>query len=139
MNKKHLCTLLLTLISMPFAAAKELSIEKEWQRSSFALRDPKNSVINTPVEWQKLWEGLEQKAPAVDFNKFTALACVTSAGSGGVIMDILSIREEEDHIVVKYTVLSPGDDRMASAVMNSPYHIVLIKKSSKKVTFENKE
>ena len=51
-------------------------------------------------------------------------------------MHILSIREEADHLVVKYKVTSPGAGEGGAAVMNSPYHIVLIKKSSKKVTFE---
>ena len=118
------------------AGAKEVKIEREWRGNCIAIVAPKDLVIKDRENWGKLWKEMGQNAPAVDFDKFTALACFMGRrNTGGYSIKISSVVELANGLQANIEKRHPGRGPVTMAI-TGPYHIVLIAKSSKSVEFK---
>ena len=101
-----------------------------------------NLVIKDLAEWNKLLVKLNldikpwQNAIStdIDFEKYQVIAVIDEIRNyGGYSIDITTITQTENQILVKVAQLNSGG--IATAI-TQPYHIVKIPKSNKKVVFE---
>jgi hypothetical protein len=70
----------------------------------------------------------------IDFTKYQIIAVVDQKYmNGGHSIDITSIMEDRNRIVVKVEKLKPGN---IASVITQPYHIVKMAKSNKEVVFK---
>lgn len=98
------------------------------------------SVFKTTAEWNAFLTSYQTTAPDVlaqaniDFNQVDVIAVVDqSYGSGGHSIDIISVTENPQNIVVVVDKLLTGD---VTTVVTQPYHIVKMSKTLKPVIFQ---
>lgn len=101
-----------------------------------------NLVITTSAEWTTLLAQLDSQNNVsagftetnINFNQFMVLAVFDETyGNGGHSIDIISVDEQPQNIVVDVDKLLTGD---VTTVVTQPYHIVKIQKSTKPVIFQ---
>ena len=141
MKKTLLIILLFSISSLSIqlhAGDKKVEIIKEW-RSTFSLNEAKNMVIKNDKDWEKLKAKLNirHKDPEIDFKKNMLIAVfMGQRNSGGYSIRITEINEDKKSLTVKMLRSSPRPNGATLAVITSPYHMVLVKKSDKEVIFK---
>jgi hypothetical protein len=103
-----------------------------------------NLVINDAAAWQDLLDQmtLVNDLPTgfgdtnIDFTQWTVIASFDQIQSyGGFSIDVMSVTEEDEQIVVDIEK-SGGGQGAAATVITQPFHIVKIPKTTLPVTFE---
>lgn len=98
-----------------------------------------NIVINQAIDWELLKVSMHDRVnffteTDIDFDEFVILAVFDQVyPNGGHSIDITSVVEHQNNIIVTVDQLLPGG---AQAVIQQPYHIVKIPMTSKPVLFE---
>ena len=96
-------------------------------------------VVRTAEEWQRLWNehALTRPLPGVDFDASTVVGVfLSSRPRAGFEIEILTIREEEDLLVVKYQERRPPPGAVAAQIITSPFHLVRIARHDGETAFE---
>lgn len=112
------------------------TIEKESQSNNI---EAKNYSIKNNKEWTDLWTKISyaRLVPIIDFTKDMVIAVFQGEYStGGYDIEIQKIIENEKNIEVFVKEISPGINCMVPQSFTSPFHIVKIQKSDKKVAFK---
>jgi hypothetical protein len=112
-------------------------------------------VIRNQKSWDKIWAEhtansvmtVVHRPPAVDFTKLMVIAVFhgTSTSFGPKVV-IEEVEEKANSILVTYSVTkpeidlsNPGRIPVGAAVYTHPFHIVTVKRSSKRVFFKEAE
>lgn len=101
---------------------------------------PQKSVFKTANEWNNFLASYQPTAPTnlqqanIDFAQYDVLTVVDDVyGNGGHSIDIMSVTENPQNIVVIVDKLLTGD---ATTVVTQPFHIVKITKTTKPIIFQ---
>jgi len=106
--------------------------------------DEGNLVINDDASWQALLGKMTavNNLPSnfgdtnIDFSQWTVIASFDQIQAyGGYSVDVVSVTEEDEQIVVDIEK-SGGGQGAAATVITQPFHIVKIPKTTLPVTFE---
>jgi hypothetical protein len=121
-----------TVIS-PILVGKGRNLNAKWNNQQ-------NTIVTTSTVWDSLQNNCSEYTRSrfvdttIDFTVYQVIVIVDELHTnGGWSVDITNITEYIDSIVVTYTNLETGD---ISCLMTSPYHIVKIPVSNKKVIFQ---
>mmetsp|Transcript_13161 Transcript_13161/g.35240 ORF Transcript_13161/g.35240 Transcript_13161/m.35240 type:complete len:198 (+) Transcript_13161:121-714(+) len=109
------------------------------QRSG--INDERNVVIKGAPEWEELWRqhgsNCTPPPPAVDVDFESSMlicVCLGTRSSGGYGVEVKSISDTGEELLVKYEVSFPTG--MVTMALTQPHHIVRVARSEKPVKFE---
>jgi hypothetical protein len=101
---------------------------------------PRQSVtIRGERRWNKLWDTLNEsgEAPEIDFSRYMLIAVTQGRQpSGGHAIRVRRITREQGIWVVSVVETEPSLGCPSSGVITSPYHVVRVPRSTRKVSFE---
>jgi len=141
--------LLAALLSMGGVAADDeepgVPIVKEWTGANAKREAPGRVVAGDQESWKKIWSGMtgntrpQAATPKIDFGKQQVLAVFMGRrNTGGYSVKIVRI-EDKTKRVVTVRESSPPPDAMVTMALTSPYHVVVVPKTSKKVEFVDRK
>jgi len=107
------------------------------QGTNSQITESRHVVVRTADEWQALWKAhAASAAPAVDFSKSMVVGVfVGTRPTAGYGVQITSVRQTADAIVVEYRERQPASGGMTAQVLTSPFQLVSIPRDTKKVEF----
>jgi hypothetical protein len=102
-----------------------------------------NIVISSKAEWKFFLSKIDTTnnlsktfENAIDFSKEIIIVFVDKVrNSGGFSVEIIEAVIERNTLLIKVKTKGPKPMDMVTSVMTQPYHIVKIKKTSKKIKF----
>jgi len=101
-----------------------------------------NYVIRTEGEWAQFWQNLHSSEtsiktlPEVDFNGQMIIAVfMGTQPTGGYGIEIQKTIETGDEVKIVVKRTAPGAEDIVTMSMSSPYHIVKMQKTEKKLLF----
>jgi hypothetical protein len=103
------------------------------------IEDSRQVVIETPIEWQALWNAHKPGAavPEVDFTKSAVVAVfLGTRPTAGFSVKITGIKRDGNRAVVEYTESKPRADLMVAQMLTSPFHMVRVPKDIGTVVFQ---
>lgn len=110
------------------------------QKGSYSdVSSEQTRIINSSAEWADLWTQMfptQMIASAVDFEDRIILAAFLGQKmTGGYSVEIYRITETQNSLEVDIIRKSPGSNCMLSQSISSPYHIVELDRTKKKINF----
>lgn len=104
------------------------------------INERQTRVIKTTEEWRDLWtemfSSIRMPTRVVDFdNKMLIAAIQGQKLTGGYNVEIDKIEDLGDKINVNIVETEPGSNCITTQAFTSPYHIVELDKTSKKIEF----
>ncbi len=120
-----------------------LSTLPQWQGGASGILFARTVVVQSPAEWNKLWQ--EHQAgrpapavlPAVDFNQVTVVGVFTGARpTGGNAVEIYDLQTLPDQIVVRFRDIPAFPAPEAAITTLQPYHLKAIPKTTLPVRFD---
>lgn len=108
------------------------------------IKDYQNLVVRSTEEWTKLWAKHKTMygpppplpTPSIDFTSSLIISIFRGTQStGGYSIEITSIQEMENRIVVTYETEDPGPSDFVTLALTQPFHIIEIPFTTKKVEF----
>ncbi len=128
----------------PKIATIRLKIEKQWKGNHSGYTKATRLVIYTQNQWKEVWEKINSlrlpkpELPNIDFKKKMVIAVfMGERQSGGYDIEIIDIFKKEKEIVVVVDEKEPSPDSLQTMALTSPYHVVIVKRSSLPVRFQN--
>ena len=122
----------------------EIKIEKEWKGYHCGYTEPLRVVIYTENQWEEIWKKVQvlrlpvPELPKIDFEKEMIIAVfMGTRSSGGYEIEIKNISKTEKEIVVGVEEKEPSPDSLRTMALTSPYHVVIVKRSSLPVRFQS--
>ena len=88
--------------------------------------------------WNELYEGREPmpEMPVIDFNSKMVIAALGGTKQhGGYSIEITELALSGDELGVKVKSTEPADDCVTTMALNSPFHLVKVKKMQASVSF----
>lgn len=99
-----------------------------------------NIVITNSIHWNNIKTKIEPNElleDNIDFNMYTVIAVIDEVQtSGGYDVEIESVVEHEDEVIVE-SEFEDGGDGAVTAVLTRPYHFIKVEKIDKTVEFSN--
>ena len=124
------------------AAPPKLAIVKEWKNSGGVETQQKRIVVKDPKEWETVWSAMvgnrspKPETPKIDFGTHMVIAVFMGVRStGGYSVAITDIADLNGKRVVTVKTQNPARDAMLTQALTSPYHVVLVAKTSLPVGF----
>lgn len=122
-----------------------MPVEQQWKGFNAKQEKSKRLVIRDQKTWVATWDVMKGNVmpkpavPAIDFDKQMVVAVFMGRKmSGGYGIKIVKVKEK-DGLIVTVKESSPPKDAMVTMALTSPYHVVVIPKSDKKVEFVNEK
>jgi len=116
--------------------------------TSSGIEDSQNQVLRSTQEWTNLWSthtSLHDPSPPpplplplhnIDFTTSLIISVFRGTQStGGYSIEIVSVQEIEDRIVVTYEIEDPDPFGMTMMMMTQPFHMIEIPFTTKEVEF----
>jgi len=104
------------------------------------IMEPREVVVKTAVEWEKLWRehSFDNVArPSVDFAKSMVVGVfLGSRNTGGYDVTITGVEQAQGGLVVRYTEKAPARGAMVAQVITAPFHLVSVPRFDGAVRFE---
>ncbi len=123
-------------------SGNELVFETIMKNGITSVTEKGNYVIKNNKDWLDLLykirggTDLDSNPPKVNFDKDMIVAVFQGEkNTGGYDIEINRITEKENAIEILVTETSPGPRCMVTQAFTSPYHIVKVQKTDKKVMF----
>jgi hypothetical protein len=124
-----------------FQLSPELIIKGELYGNGDENITEQNLVISNQTDWNLLQTKMNIVNPTfpqypnmVDFTTYKVIAIFDKIrGNGGVNIGIASVTETQEEIQI--TISHSGPTEVATTVINQPFHIVKIPKTSKPIIF----
>jgi hypothetical protein len=111
--------------------------------ASSQITENSEKIISNSTEYTELLTKLSAPTPdtKVNFDQETVIAILQGQKpSGSFSTEITDILETDTEIVINYKEKSPSPECISTTVITSPFHLVKIPKTTKKVVFaETKE
>lgn len=97
----------------------------KWEGAHCSESSPGEHLIKDNAAWQALWKkSFGQEAPTVNFSKYiAAVVFVGTRNTGGYGVDFLPPREEDEAIILPYTLSTPSG--FVIQAFTQPYGIQL--------------
>jgi PrcB C-terminal len=107
------------------------------QGTNSQITEARQVVVRTADEWQTLWKAHgATAAPPVDFSKSMVVGVfLGERNSAGYGVQITSVRQTPDAIVVEYRERRPAPGSMTAQVITSPFQLVSIPRDARKIEF----
>ncbi len=106
------------------------------------LDNRKEIVINDSSTFGELWNQMFSiyhplpGLPEIDFMNYTLVGIsIGTRSTGGYSVEIVEIYETPEKVEIIYKISSPAPDDYVTMALTQPYHLVLIPKTSKEITF----
>lgn len=111
------------------------------QGNDSRIREPREVVIRSAVEWQTLWrEHSPQAPPVVDFSDSIVVGIfLGSRPTAGYGVEVVAIGAEGDSILVEYRERAPAPGALAAQVLTSPFQIVTFPRNGRDIRFRKVE
>jgi hypothetical protein len=127
--------------TIAFQLLPELIIKGELYGNGDENITEQNLVISNQTDWNLLQTKMNLVNPTfaqypniVDFTTYKVIAIFDKIrGNGGVNIGIASVTETQEEIQI--TISHSGPTEVATTVINQPFHIVKIPKTSKPIIF----
>ncbi|MEO0299884.1 MAG: protease complex subunit PrcB family protein [candidate division WOR-3 bacterium] len=110
------------------------------------IKEKKEIVIKNKKEFLEMWKNHTKillplpEPPEIDFDKYMLICTfMGEKPTGGFSIEIKKIVENDREISVYVKEISPGKNCIVTMAFTQPYHIVLLKKSKKKIKFYYEE
>lgn len=98
-------------------------------------------VITNTVHWDNIKMHIntsELLEDNINFDLFTVIAVIDEVqNTGGYSVNIESIIEQEDEVIVESVFSTPADSNGVTLALSRPYHFVKVSKIDKTVEFSN--
>jgi hypothetical protein len=132
-----------TSANPPAATPPKPAIVKEWKDSGGGVEtQPKRIVVKDPKEWETVWSAMtgnrspKPETPQIDFGIHMIIAVFMGERStGGYSVAITDIADLNGKRVVTLKTQNPPPDAVLTQALTSPYHVVLVPKTSLPVGF----
>ena len=128
----------------PKIATIRLKIEKQWKGNYSGFTKPARLLIYTQDQWKEVWEKINSlrlpkpELPSIDFKKKLVIAVFMGEHQGGGYdIEIIDILKKEKEIIVVVDEKEPSSDSLQTMALTSPYHVVIVKRSSFPVRFQS--
>ena len=122
---------------------EKIEIRKEWKGSRCGYVEPSQSVISTEGQWTKTWDKMfhhllsKPELPKIDFDSEMILAAfMGERRTGGYVIRIKRIIKTDKDIVAYIEEKEPDPESLRTQALTQPYHVVVIKKYSLPVRFQ---
>lgn len=122
---------------------KAIKIKREWKGYNCGYTEPSKLVIKTEEQWREVWGKVHRLQlpmpglPKIDFEKEMVIAVfMGEQKSGGYEIEITSVTETEEEIVVEVVERKPPPESLRTMVLTQPFHIVVVEKSPLPVRFQ---
>jgi len=106
------------------------------------LDNRKEIVINDSSAFCELWNQMFSiyhplpGLPEIDFMNYTLVGLsIGTRSTGGHSVEIVEILDTPEKVEIIYKISSPAADDYVTMALTQPYHMVLIPKTSKEITF----
>lgn len=123
---------------------KAIGVEQEWKGYHCGYTKAAKLLIKTEDQWKEVWEKINSlrlpkpELPSIDFKKKMVIAVfMGERQSGGYDIEIIDIFKKEKEIVVVVDEKEPSPDSLRTMALTSPYHVVIVKRSSLPVRFQS--
>lgn len=106
------------------------------ERSGIAV--PRQVIVRSEAEWQKLWSelGSRQVIPKVDFQtRMVVGVFLGTRATSGFSVQIVEVREGSGELSVKYAERRPSPTNPVMQVLTAPFALVSIPKREGSVRF----
>jgi hypothetical protein len=105
--------------------------------SNSQIEEPRQVVVRSAAEWQKVWKEHSSEAPpAINFAEVMVVGVfLGSRPTAGYQVDITAVRPPDDSVVVEYAERRPPKGAIVAQVLTSPFQFVTMRRSSGKVEF----
>ena len=103
------------------------------------VETPRQVTVRSADELAKLWKAHapDRIQPTVDFARDMIVGVfLGSRPTAGYDVQIVSAREDQGALVVRFRLTMPGRDAVAAQVLTMPYHVVVIPRYAGDVKFE---
>lgn len=122
-----------------------MPIEQQWKGFNSKQEKSQRLVIRDQKVWATTWGAMKGNimpkpaVPVIDFDKQMVVAVFMGRKmSGGYGIKIVKV-EETDKLIVTVKESAPQKGAMVTMALTSPYHVLVISKSDKKVEFVNEK
>ena len=130
----------------PNARVVVFDVVQEVTTEISGIAERRRSVITDPAEWATLWDEItthvmpKPPAPSIDFGtRMIILATMGERTSGGHMISVVEVAEEEGSLYVVVEEATPGIQCMTTDVVTSPAVAVSVPRSSGTVLFVERE
>jgi hypothetical protein len=102
-----------------------------WSGSYSGRQDPGVAVVADAESWQDLWKNaFSKEAPAVDFNKYFAVAAFAGLrNTGGYSVEFLPPVSDGSSATIPWRVRAPGKGAFVTMAFTQPFAIQLYRKT----------
>ena len=103
------------------------------------VEEPRQVTVRSADELAKLWRvhSPDRAQPSVDFTRDMVVGVfLGSRPTAGYNVEIVSAREEQGALVVRYRATVPARDTMTAQILTMPYHLVVVPRYAGDVKFE---
>ena len=107
--------------------------------SQTMIDEARQVTVRSADELAKLWRvhAPDRIQPAIDFSRDMVVGVfLGSRPTAGYDVQIVSAREEQGALVVRYRTTAPGRDAVAAQVLTMPYHLAVVPRYAGAVKFE---
>lgn len=123
---------------MPHTAdeGQPMMILTEWHGTNSEQEQADFQVIRSEREWERAWEKVndESDPPMVDFQQQMVLAAwMGQQRTGGYAIRIREIRETDNGYEAVIVRREPGPDQIVTQALTSPYHLVVVPRTSRSI------
>ncbi len=129
----------MSILAAPFMLQAVLSFTTVAQGPVSAIDEPRQVVVRTAAEWQRLWRthSPESPAPSVDFTQGIVVGVFLGARpTDGYSVQITSVREEDNRHVVEYRERRPDPGALVGQVLTAPFQLATLPQNVASVEFK---
>lgn len=123
--------------SFSYAEEAAISGENHWSGVSARLTEPRQLVVRTDTDWQRLWLDDIGRLPPLALPPNTEAYAIFAGqrNTGGYGVTIHEAIEEADYVRINYSETRPNRYDMVVMMMTSPYAVFLAPDSKKEPIF----
>lgn len=117
-----------------------LVFERLGMGHSGTVRDTVQAVARTEAEWAALQQSVRPMEPfrKVDFTQYMVALVAVPTESGGYIVEVESVEEDEGVITVSYVLNTPKSDCVTLVAEAMPFQAVVVRRAEGDVHFSRR-
>lgn len=119
------------------ASAPAPAFAQAWHGQYGGEMAPRAVAVMNAEQWQRLWRGLDRKAPAMDFSK--ACAVVAYGGerpTGGFTLEFLEPLPQGEDVLIRWRVRAPSPETYTTQAIAHPWMVKVFPRPKGKVKLE---
>ena len=109
----------------------------EWRNQYRGDSDVGAEVVMNAIHWNRLWRGLEQSAPDLDFSKYCAVAAhAGTCPTGGFTLEFFDPVSQGDDLLIRWRVRPPSPHSYTTQAITHPWKVKAFPRPKGKVKLE---